>query len=44
MSEENIDKLAALNAIKNKFTSTIIKIYINSLKREVNFREITVAE
>lgn len=33
-----------MNAIKSKFTSTIIKIYINSLDREVNFREITVAE
>lgn len=39
-----IDKKAALNAIKSKFISTIIKIYINSLGREVNFREITVAE
>lgn len=38
------NKLAALNAIKSKFTSTINKIYINSLGREVNFREITVAE
>ena len=41
---ENTDKLAALNAIKSKFTSTIIKIYINSLQKEVCFREITVAE
>lgn len=39
-----IDRLAALNAIKNKFTSTIIKIYINSIGREVSFREINVAE
>ena len=38
------DKKAALNAIKNKFISTTIKIYINSIGREVNFREITVAE
>lgn len=38
------DKLAAINAIKQKFTSTIIKMYVNSLGREVNFREITVSE
>lgn len=38
------NKLAAINAIKSKFTSTINKIYINSIQREVNFREITVAE
>ena len=41
---ENTDKLAALNAIKSKFTSTIIKVFINSLQKEVCFREITVAE
>ena len=39
-----IDKKAALNAIKSKFISTVIKIYVNSLGREVSFREITVAE
>ena len=39
-----IDKQAMLSAIKNKFISTVIKIYINSLEREVSFREITVAE
>lgn len=44
MSIENTNKLAALNAIKSKFTSTVIKVYLNSLQREVNFREITVAE
>lgn len=44
MNDITTNKLAALNAIKNKFTSTINKIYINSLGREVNFREITVAE
>lgn len=38
------DRLAALNAIKSKFISTVIKIYINSIDREVSFREITVAE
>ena len=39
-----IDKRAMLAAIKNKFISTVIKIYVNSLGREVSFREITVAE
>lgn len=39
-----VDKRAMLSAIKNKFISTVIKIYINSLGREVSFREITVAE
>ena len=39
-----IDKHAALNAIKSKFISTVIKIYVNSIGREVSFREITVAE
>jgi len=37
-------RLATLNAIKNKFISTVIKMYVNSLGREVSFREITVAE
>jgi hypothetical protein len=44
MSNQNNNKLAAIAAIKSKFTSTINKIYINSIQREVNFREITVAE
>ena len=39
-----IDKKAALNAMKSKFISTVIKVYINSLQREASFREITVAE
>lgn len=38
------NKLASLAALKNKFISTVSKIYVNSLDREVNFREITVAE
>lgn len=44
MPTDNSSKLAALNAIKSKFTSTVIKVWINSLEREVCFREITVAE
>lgn len=38
------DRLAAIKAIKDKFISTVIKIYVNGLGREVNFREITVSE
>lgn len=38
------NKFASLAALKNKFISTVSKIYVNSLDREVNFREITVAE
>lgn len=38
------DRKAALNAIKSKFISSTMKVYINSLGREVCFREISVAE
>lgn len=44
ISQAMHDKKAALAAIKNKFISTTIKVYVNSIGREVNFREITVAE
>lgn len=33
-----------INALKNNFATTVRKIYINSLKREVGFREVTVLE
>lgn len=33
-----------LNAFKSEFSTSVIPIYINSLKRTVNFREVTVAE
>lgn len=35
---------SVIAAIKGKFVSTVSKIYINSLEREIAFREITVAE
>lgn len=38
------DRMAAINALKQKFVSTIVKVYINSLDKEVGFREITVSE
>ena len=37
-------RMATLNAIKSKFITTVINMYVNSLGREVGFREITVAE
>lgn len=33
-----------LNAFKNKFATKVNAIYVNSLKREVNFREVSVTE
>lgn len=33
-----------LNALKNKFSTSVNRIYINSIGEEVGFREITVAE
>lgn len=33
-----------LNAFKNKFATKVNAVYINSLKREVNFREVSVTE
>lgn len=33
-----------INALKQGFATTVNKIYVNSLKREVGFREITVLE
>lgn len=38
------DHSSVIAAIKGKFVSTVTKIYINSIEREVAFREITVAE
>jgi len=38
------NRATALNAIKSKFITTVINMYVNSLGREVGFREITVAE
>lgn len=33
-----------LNAFKNKFATKVNAVYVNSLKREVNFREVSVTE
>lgn len=33
-----------LNAFKNKFATKVNAVYVNSLKREVNFREVSVVE
>ena len=33
-----------LNVFKNEFASTLIPVYVNSLKREVNFKEVTVID
>ena len=33
-----------INALKKNFATTVRKVYINSLKREVGFREVTVLE
>ena len=37
-------KESLINALKQDFATTVNKIYINSLKRDVGFREITVLE
>lgn len=33
-----------LNAFKQEFSTTVNNVYVNSLKRDVGFREITVNE
>lgn len=44
MSDNIVSKQEFMNALKQDFTTTLRKVYINSLKREVAFREITVQE
>lgn len=47
MSENNTSPQgnnSILNAFKNEFATSISPIYVNSLKREVNFREVSVTE
>lgn len=39
-----LNKSEFINALRHNFATTIRKIYINSLKREVGFREVTVLE
>ena len=38
------DKNSMLNSFKQEFSTSVISIYVNSLKRDVNFREVTVKE
>lgn len=45
MSQDNLkSSKSILNAFKNKFATKVNPIFINSLKREVNFREVSVNE
>lgn len=44
MSDQIVSKQDFINALKQDFTTTLRKVYINSLKREVAFREITIKE
>lgn len=39
-----LNKSEFINALRHNFATTVRKIYINSLKREVGFREVTVLE
>lgn len=39
-----IDKNSLMNSFKQEFSTSVIPIYINSLKRTVNFREVSVKE
>lgn len=39
-----LNKSEFINALKHNFATTVRKVYINSLKREVGFREVTVLE
>lgn len=39
-----IDKNSIMNSFKQEFATSIIPIYVNSLKRTVNFREVSVKE
>lgn len=52
MAEENvqqdkvqaIDNNSVLNAFKQALGSQVMKVYVNSMKREVNFKEVSVVE
>lgn len=48
LSEGNITPIKNNNTIlenfKNEFASSVIPVYVNSLGKEVNFREVTVKE
>ena len=40
----SVDKNSIMNSFKQEFSTSVIPIYINSLKRTVNFREVSVKE
>ena len=42
--KQQLNKTEFINALKSDFVTTVRKVYINSLKREVGFREISVKE
>ena len=44
MSETIQNPSSILNIFKNKFATKVNAVYVNSLKREVNFREVSVTE
>lgn len=44
MSETIQNPSSILNVFKNKFATKVNAVYVNSLKREVNFREVSVTE
>lgn len=39
-----MDNTELLNALKNEFSASVIPVYLNSLEKEVGFREISVLE
>jgi hypothetical protein len=41
-SKQHIQAIDIANALKQDFATTVNRIYINSLNRDVGFREITV--
>ena len=44
VAEKQLNKSEFINALKSDFVTTVRKVYVNSLKREVGFREISVKE
>lgn len=44
LTPKKMNKSEFINALKSDFVTTVKKVYINSLQKEVGFREITVKE
>ena len=42
--QNKIDNNAILNVFKNEFSTTVNTVFVNSLGREVSFREVSVTE